>query len=59
MTVLNSYTYQCSECWWEGPQEEVGIASSDEGTHCWVCPACGGHEVELKGDENDDSSREG
>ena len=55
MTVFNSYIYQCNECGWEGPQEEVGIASSDEGTHCWMCPECLGHEVELKGgDEKDD-----
>ena len=51
------YIYQCSECGWKGPQEEVGIASSDEGTHCWMCPVCLSRDVYLKEEENEDDDQ--
>ena len=54
MTVLNPYTYQCSECGWEGPEEDLGIASTDEGTHHYQCPECLGSEIILKGEGDDD-----
>jgi predicted RNA-binding Zn-ribbon protein involved in translation (DUF1610 family) len=49
-------TYHCRECSWQGPEEDLGIASTDEGTHHYQCPECCGVEIELKKGEEDVSS---
>ncbi len=51
-------TYCCLECDWEGPEEDMGIYSSDEGTHHYQCPECCGVEIELKGEDNGQSVHE-
>lgn len=45
-------TYHCRECPWEGPEEDLGIASTDEGTHHYQCPECCGCEIEIKEENN-------
>ena len=65
-------TYQCNECGWEGHEDELGIASTDEGTHHYQCPECLGCEVapsktpsclsgdvELKGEDDGQQTTEG
>jgi len=47
--------YHCEGCDWEGLEEDLGITSTDEGTHCWQCPSCLSNEIswsEIKEDNN-------
>ena len=44
--------YHCEECDWEGAEEDLGITSTDEGTHHYQCPECLGVTIGIKGEGN-------